>query len=90
MMENKIKEILQPGETVKWSGRPQNVKLMEAPYGVSFILRVVCAVLLVAVALWFNGPRRRREYGAHAGNGVSGGLCGYCSVSGSGSHLCDE
>ena len=41
MMENKIKEILQPGETVKWSGRPQNVKLMEAPYGVSFILRVV-------------------------------------------------
>ena len=56
MMENKIKEILQPGETVKWSGRPQNVKLMEAPYGVSFILRVVCAVLLVAVALWFNGP----------------------------------
>lgn len=56
MMENKIDSILQPGETVKWSGRPQDVKLMEAPYGTSFIIRVVCAVLIIALGIYLTGP----------------------------------
>ena len=47
-MENKIDAILQPGEVVKWSGRPQDVKLMDGPFGTSFIIRVIVALILVA------------------------------------------
>ena len=55
-MNEKIQSILQSGETVKWSGRPQNVKLMEAPYGLTILIRIVCAVLVVAAGYWFTGP----------------------------------
>lgn len=55
-MEKKLEAILQPGETVKWSGRPRDVKLMEAPYGTSFIIRIVCAILLVVVGVVLVGP----------------------------------
>ena len=51
-MENKIKSILQPGETVKWSGRPEDVKLLEAPYGTSFVIRAVSAVLIAALGVF--------------------------------------
>ena len=57
-MENKIDAILQPGEVVKWSGRPQDVKLMEAPYGASFIIRVIIAAILLAGGFYFTGPGR--------------------------------
>ena len=52
----KIDSILQPGETVKWSGRPQNIKLMEAPYGTSFVIRVIVALILFAGGFYFSGP----------------------------------
>ena len=53
-MENKIDSILEPGEVVKWSGRPQDIKLMEAPYGTSFIIRAVVAVILAVLGVYFT------------------------------------
>lgn len=55
-MNDKIQSVLQPGETVKWSGRPENVKLMEAPYGVTNVIRFVCAVLIIGAGYWLTGP----------------------------------
>ena len=57
-MENKIDAILQPGEVVKWSGRPQDVKLMDGPFGTSFIIRVIVALILVAGSAYLCGPGR--------------------------------
>jgi hypothetical protein len=55
-MDKKLEGLLQPGETVKWSGRPKDVKLMEPPYGTAYIIRAVCAVILVIAGICLALP----------------------------------
>lgn len=45
---------LADGETVLWKGRPAAIKVMEAPYGIAYMIRwVICLALIIGV-LWYQ------------------------------------
>lgn len=51
--ERYLKEELNPGETLLWSGRPANIKTFEQPHGKMIILRFVISAALLAFAVWY-------------------------------------
>lgn len=53
-MEQYVKNNLQNGEMILWSGTPSNVKLLEAPYTLGIILRWILAAVLAAFAIWYQ------------------------------------
>ncbi len=52
-MEQYLNENLLPDETVKWTGRPTNIKLMEKPMSNFVILRWVISALLLVFTVWY-------------------------------------
>lgn len=53
MKNQDLTHILRDGETVVWESRPQNIRMMEAPFVRSILLQMACAVILVCFALWY-------------------------------------
>lgn len=53
MKNQNLSHILRDGETVVWESRPQNIRMMEAPFHRSIIIQMICAVALVVFAVWY-------------------------------------
>lgn len=53
MKTQDLTHILRDGETVVWESRPQNIRMMEAPFMRSIWLHMTGAIVLIAAALWF-------------------------------------
>lgn len=53
MKHQNLSHILRDDETVVWESRPQNIRMMEAPFNRSIFLQMVCAAALVAFAVWY-------------------------------------
>jgi len=53
MQKDILQNQLRPGEKVLWSGRPQKIKLMEAPYNVMNIINWLIALAVFALVCWY-------------------------------------
>ena len=49
-----IRDSLHDEEEILWAGRPEGMKLLEAPYGTPIIIRWIICLILAAAALWYG------------------------------------
>ena len=49
-----ISENLSDGEVVLWAGKPEDLKLLDTPYGTPVIIRWIICLILAASGLWYG------------------------------------